>query len=262
MLRFLGLDDCESSAYITRESLLTFLGSVSRHCLGTSFSIRVTLLLTSILKIMSWAFCALEIACRSLQTEKNAFVISFLAIPYGYGVDLWNIYRDDVIMFLKVLIPQSPYHTSKLTPTKLDLGAFTTYYLGTLFVKLSILLFYLRINPDRTFRILAYSIGAFEITYILISIGIEIFGCSPVARSWDFYIPGNCVNEKDSFYVQAVFNIITDFATLVLPIRMCVRLQLPTRQKWMLGLTFAVGSLYVSPSVPAPSLPLLLSNYY
>ncbi|KAE9364497.1 hypothetical protein N431DRAFT_550006 [Stipitochalara longipes BDJ] len=147
------------------------------------------------------------------------------AIPYGYGVDLWNLTRDEVITFLK-----------------LDLGAFTTYYLGTLFVKLSILLFYLRINPDRTFRRLAYAIGAFEITYIALSIGIQIFGCSPVARSWDFYIPGSCVNKIDFFYVEAVFNIVTDFATLLLPIRMCVRLQLPTKQRWMLGLTFAVGS--------------------
>jgi hypothetical protein len=149
-----------------------------------------------------------------------------IAIPYGYGIDLWNLSREEVITFLK-----------------LDLGAFTTYYLGTLFVKLSILLFYLRINPDRTFRRLAYAIGAFETVYISLSIGIQIFGCSPVARSWNFYIPGSCVNKIDFFYVQAVFNIVTDFATLLLPIRMCVRLQLPTRQKWMLGLTFAVGSL-------------------
>ena len=75
--------------------------------------------------------------------------------------------------------------------------------------------------------------------------GIAIFGCSPVARSWNFYIPGTCVDKEAYFYAQTVFNIITDFATLVLPIRMCVRLQLPTRQKWMLSLTFAVGSLYV-----------------
>jgi hypothetical protein len=143
---------------------------------------------------------------------------------------------------------------------KIDLGAFTTYNLGTLFVKLSILLFYLRINPDRVFRRLTYAIGAFEITYILISIAIaiQIFGCSPVARSWDLYIPGSCVNKKDCFYVQAVFNIVTDFATLLLPIRMCVRLQLPTRQKWMLGLTFAVGPLYVPPQPPfSPPLPSL-----
>jgi hypothetical protein len=100
---------------------------------------------------------------------------------------------------------------------------------------MSILLFYLRINPDRTFRVLAYSISAFEIIYILISIGIATFGCSPVTRSWDFYIPGSCVNKEAYFYAQAVFNILTDFATLVLPIRMCVRLQFPTRQKWMLG---------------------------
>jgi hypothetical protein len=105
---------------------------------------------------------------------------------------------------------------------------------------------------------MAYSIGAFEIAYILISIGIAIFGCSPIARSWDFYIPGSCVNKEAYFYAQAVFNIVTDFATLLLPIRMCLRLQLPTKQKWMLGLTFAVGSLYVLPSTPTILLKLFL----
>ncbi len=137
-----------------------------------------------------------------------------------------------------------------LTTPKFDLGAYTTYYLGTLFVKLSILLFYLRINPERTFRILTYTIGAFELSYILISIFIAILGCSPIERSWNFYIPGECVNKEAYFYAQAVFNIVTDFATLLLPIKLCIRLQLPRRQKWMLGLTFAVGSLYVPSFLP------------
>jgi hypothetical protein len=68
----------------------------------------VTTPLTWILKLMSWAFCTLEIACRCPETEMFLPLIVVTAIPYGYGVDLWNLYLDDVIIFLKVrllLIP-------------------------------------------------------------------------------------------------------------------------------------------------------------
>lgn len=109
--------------------------------------------------------------CRCLKTRLSLSLIISLAIPYGYGIDLWNLTRDDVITFLKFSHPL-PHPVQHAYTHKIDLGAFTTYCLGTLFVKLSILFFYLRINPDRTFRRLAYAIGAFGITYILISIGI------------------------------------------------------------------------------------------
>jgi hypothetical protein len=64
---------------------------------------------------MSWAFCALEIVCAYLGSFMLVSLI-ILAIPYGLGVDFWNIYLDDVIMVLKVHSPQLSYRSSKLTP--------------------------------------------------------------------------------------------------------------------------------------------------
>jgi hypothetical protein len=134
-----------------------------------------------------------------------------------------------------------------------------------MFIKLSILLMYLRLNPDRTFRRWTYAIGAFDVTYCLLSCGISALGCAPVEASWDFTKPHKCVNKLTYctlmfpssnhgrasadipiVYAQANFNIVSDFATLLLPVRMCLKLRLPTRQRWMLALLFAVGSLYVA----------------
>jgi len=83
-----------------------------------------------------------------------------------------------------------------LTNFQLDLGGQVAYFIGTLFLKLSILLFYLRLNPDLTFRRISYSIGAFDVFYIVLSIGIAVLGCSPVTGGWNVTIKSTCVNKK------------------------------------------------------------------
>ncbi len=65
-----------------------------------------------------------------------------------------------------------------------------------MFVKLSIILMYLRLNPDPTFCRIAYAIGAFDVTYSLLSCGITLFGCIPIDGAWDFTIPHTCVDKK------------------------------------------------------------------
>jgi hypothetical protein len=107
----------------------------------------------------------------------------------------------------------------------------------------SILLFYLRLNPDKTFRQVAYAILIFDIVYSFVSIVIATFGCTPIAGGWDLMIKSKCVNKKAYYYVAAVCNIVTDFATLVLPVRMCLRLHVSRKQRWLLLLLFGIGSL-------------------
>lgn len=159
--------------------------------------------------LVSWAFCSLRIA----------------NIPYGYGIHLWELYIPKLRPFLII-----------------DLLGQDFYFVGTCFVKVSILLFYLRLNPDKTFRTAAYCIMAFDVTYSFISIIVSTFGCTPVAGGWDLLVKSTCVNKKAYYYVQAVCNIITDFATLGLSVRMCLRLNVSKRQRYLLLILLAVGS--------------------
>lgn len=126
---------------------------------------------------------------------------------------------------------------------KNDLFGQNMYFLATIFVKVSILQFYLRLNPEKKFRYTAYAIMAVVSAYNVISVLIATLGCTPIASGWDITIPGKCVNKKAFYYVQAICNILTDFATLFLPIKLCWNLQAPRRQKIVLFLLFVVGSL-------------------
>lgn len=127
--------------------------------------------------------------------------------------------------------------------------------MGTCFVKVSIVLMYLRLNPEKVFRYIAWLIIAFDITYSSISVLVATVGCQPIAGGWDITIPSTCVNKKAYYYAQAVFNIVSDFCTLALPVRMCWRLQMHRRQRILLVLLFTVGSLLV-PFNAIPSAPL------
>ncbi|KAF2494858.1 hypothetical protein BU16DRAFT_49782 [Lophium mytilinum] len=159
--------------------------------------------------LISWIFCALGIA----------------NIPYGYGIHLWDLYIPKIKPFLII-----------------DLLGQDFYFVGTCFVKVSILLFYLRLNPDKTFRRVAFAIMSFDVVYSFVSIIVATFGCTPIAGGWDLLIKSKCVNKKAYYYVAAACNIVTDFATLGLPVRMCLRLNVSRRQRWLLLGLFGVGS--------------------
>lgn len=126
---------------------------------------------------------------------------------------------------------------------KNDLLGQNAYFIATIFVKVSILQFYFRLNPNRKFRLTAYAIMAVVIAYNVISVIIATLGCTPIASGWDITVPGTCVNKKAFYYVQATLNILTDFATLFLPIKLCWELHAPRRQKVLLFMLFVVGSL-------------------
>ncbi|KAF2802468.1 uncharacterized protein BDZ99DRAFT_337144, partial [Mytilinidion resinicola] len=178
---------------------------------------------TRILIVRSPGLDDLGTTCQSLAS--NIPLILIVDIPYGYGIHLWDLYIPKIKHFLII-----------------DLLGQDFYFVGTCFVKVSILLFYLRLNPDKTFRRVAFAIMTFDVVYSFVSIVVATFGCTPIAGGWDLLIKSSCVNKKAYYYVAAVCNIVTDFATLGLPVRMCLRLNVSRRQRWLLLGLFGVGS--------------------
>ncbi|KAL1966249.1 hypothetical protein VTN77DRAFT_4602 [Rasamsonia byssochlamydoides] len=159
--------------------------------------------------ILSWVFCALGIA----------------NLPYGYGKHLWELYVPEVITFLKI-----------------DLAGQDFYFAGTCFVKVSIALMYLRLNPSQTFRYWTWGIIAFDTLYSLAGVIVATFGCTPIEGGWDITIEAKCVDKKAFYYVAAVCNIVSDFATMALALRMVWKLQMQRKQRIWLVLLFTVGS--------------------
>lgn len=110
--------------------------------------------------------------------------------------------------------------------------------------KVSICLLYLRIfRTSQQFRPFCYAVLSFVFTYAIASIIITIFQCTPVDRAWDKSIHGTCISLTAFWFAGAVLNVIGDFLILLLPMPMIRTLHMPVRQKWGVGMMFALGAL-------------------
>ena len=123
-------------------------------------------------------------------------------------------------------------------------AAQVVYGPATAFPRFSILFFYLRIFPVRSFRIGVY-ILIFLIAGLCISITMAAtFQCSPVAYAWNKTIKGGtCFDQVAYLRWQTLPNVLVDVAMLVLPLPMIWRLNTSHGQKIGLTLTFLTGSV-------------------
>ncbi|EAU31596.1 predicted protein [Aspergillus terreus NIH2624] len=148
-------------------------------------------------------------------------------IKHGYGMHIWDLHVDQVIIFKQY-----------------DLAEEDIYALGVWFVKTAILVFYLRLSPEKRFRKLTYAIMIFVAVYSLLSILLFTIGCIPVRAMWDVTLmdQARCIDQLSFVYANAAFNIFSDLATLILPIKICWTLQASMRQRVLLLVLFVMGS--------------------
>ena len=116
-------------------------------------------------------------------------------------------------------------------------------------MKLSILLQYSRIfNPagKRSLPLLVtiqLSIWSIVIFY-LVQTFFTIFQCNPRQKIWNKLITtGHCYDIYAMDKATGVFNVISDFVILVLPMSSIWRLQMALRKKLLISGVFAVGFL-------------------
>ncbi|EDN98275.1 predicted protein [Sclerotinia sclerotiorum 1980 UF-70] len=117
-----------------------------------------------------------------------------------------------------------------------------TYALAPAFTKLSILILLHRVNPSRYFRLSCYIVALIIITYTLTISLIVAIPCIPTNPK-----NGECLNKCGLW--QAIFNILTDSAILILPSYMLYLLKLPLRQKLAVGSIFGTGILTVEVNI-------------
>ena len=117
-----------------------------------------------------------------------------------------------------------------------------------MFIKISILLFYMRIFAVRSFRIAAHITMVLVIAWALSVILCGFLLCTPFAFNWDQTIPGgSCGKQVLSYILTGALNIITDVMVLSLPIPMVWKLQTPRANKIALTVIFGLGFLYIHP---------------
>ncbi|KAF6828494.1 integral membrane protein [Colletotrichum plurivorum] len=126
-----------------------------------------------------------------------------------------------------------------------------TYSLTVILAKLSLLFLYLRLSPDRTFRIMVMSLIGIVIAYSVSYQLLSLFGCRPVYASWDAEAlkTATCVDKETVYMVLSIANIIMDVVILVLPMRIVIPLQMARRQKASVILLFATGAFVCAAAI-------------
>ncbi|KAH9997180.1 hypothetical protein F4779DRAFT_631490 [Xylariaceae sp. FL0662B] len=107
--------------------------------------------------------------------------------------------------------------------------------------KLSLLLFYLRLSPQKWFRIPVYVTMGIVVGYTIGFFFAVIFVCDPPQKAWDVHVVGGHCNTNQNMAI-AIINAITDLMLFILPIPMVVKLQLPLGQKIGILFVFTVAA--------------------
>ena len=114
-------------------------------------------------------------------------------------------------------------------------------------IKESILLQVMRIFvPNRTgntilyltIQLLMWTIAVFY----LVDTGFEIGMCIPREKIWNLLMTtGHCFNTNAAYEATGIFNVISDFAILFVPIFPIWKLQMPSKRKITIIEIFATG---------------------
>ncbi|CAG5156828.1 uncharacterized protein ALTATR162_LOCUS4621 [Alternaria atra] len=145
-------------------------------------------------------------------------VICFQSFQYGFGQHLWNVTMEQLVDYTKMLV-----------------GIMVVYVWTPALAKLSLLALYYRLNPDRKVQASIYALAVLVTGYSLAITVVAAGPCNPRTHT-----DQKCLTDLNLF--MACINIITDFLILCLPIPMLHALQLPMKQKILLGFVFALGS--------------------
>ena len=113
-----------------------------------------------------------------------------------------------------------------------------------IFIKLAFFWSYKRIfQPKKAMRWLCYG-GAFVCTSLYIAAFFhDLFQCIPVQKDYNSKIPGHCLPAGVGGSVTAIFNVISDFYILVLPLPFVWSLQMKLHRKLRLMALFGLGAL-------------------
>jgi hypothetical protein len=137
----------------------------------------------------------------------------------------------------------TPHHTSPMGANSNSVYISTSTYLIVLgLLKVSLVLFYIKIFKTRRFEINAYIVLAFIIINTLVIFLITIFLCSPVKSFWDRDIKGKCIDQQGVAYANSASAIAQDLVLLILPLVSIRNLRIQLYRKIAVGFMFAIGT--------------------
>ncbi len=116
-------------------------------------------------------------------------------------------------------------------------------------IKLSVLLQYLKIFVPRRKDNMAMFVAIQAVIwanfiFYTVNMAFLIALCSPREKIWNPFIStGRCFDRRGAFKSNAIFNVISDFTILLLPMRSVWKLHMPLRKKIGVSAVFSTGLL-------------------
>ncbi|KAL8880819.1 MAG: hypothetical protein Q9198_001847 [Flavoplaca austrocitrina] len=117
------------------------------------------------------------------------------------------------------------------------------YIVSLAATKVSILLLYRRIFPQRDFHAILWGVGMFVLAFTVANVLTIIFECRPISAAWMRFIEAKCINTDAAILAVAVFTVVTDCIILGLPLPFVWKLQMPRVRKLQLTALFLLGAL-------------------
>ncbi|CRL28942.1 unnamed protein product [Penicillium camemberti] len=123
------------------------------------------------------------------------------------------------------------------------------YTLSMGLVKMSLLWFYLRLDPRKYMRWAVFFVMFFNVGLSLASFVGAVAGCSPPSLFWTDPTSSGCMSlgvQLRFYKVNGILNIVTDILTYLLPVPMLYGLQLTWRKKGAILGIFGLGILSIA----------------
>ncbi|KAL8659146.1 MAG: hypothetical protein Q9202_007261 [Teloschistes flavicans] len=175
----------------------------------------------------------LALRIRALKVNPQIFasmpgVVGLIALHYGLGSHFAHVSASDREVFLILFY------------------AFQLSYVTTLpLVKISVLLFYHRIFPQKSFRRVTNIMGVILVLFLLSSWLVTGLQCLPIHSFWQPDIPRTCIKQSSYYLATGSLNLILDVIVVLMPIPLLVKLQLPKPQKIGVIVLFLSGGLVI-----------------
>lgn len=210
---------------------------VSNIVLSTLSAVVVMVRLSHQMFLSSWVFGLDDytVFIAWLAGIPAVVIIDRGALPSGLGRDIWTLPFYKITNFIRWLYVLGVLYIVQVT-----------------FLKLTLLLFFLRMFPGTMTRRLLWITVGFTVAWGVPSLLLVIFECRPIPHlweAWDTTPSPQCIDVNALAWSHAAISIVLDFWMLALPLFVVSRLQMSWRKKASVTLMFCVGTFVTIVSI-------------
>ncbi|KAK3387575.1 CFEM domain-containing protein [Podospora didyma] len=198
-------------------------------------SIEIPALICVILRLYSrwWSVSHFEVDDYIMMAVTLLYIVfegvGITAGQMAFGVDVWTVDSSVLTLAFKFFYIDESFYLSILALTKI-----------------SILCFYLRIFPDRMFRLVSYAVMAWVVVSGIMFVFLQIFQCIPIPFIWEgwkggVFGPYRRLDISALAFTTAGFSIAQDIVILIMPLPLLARLNVSRRSRCGIMVMFSLG---------------------